>query len=346
MKYAFNGRFLTKKVTGQERYASEIIAAIDKICKKDEFCVVTSEHATNLPKYNNIEIVKTGYLKREAWEQFCLGPYCRKHHLKCINLTTTFPLFHSDVVSLFDMSIFEISHMYYHTLYGILGTIWKRFLFKVAARRAEKIVTISNYSKNKLEEILHIPSSKIFLIYPAWQHFKKLKADDTIIERLGLMNKEFFFSLSSLSPQKNFVWVKEVAIRNPQKLFVVTGKAEGFTSFGIDQMETENIKFTGYLSDREIKSLMQHCNAFIHPAIYEGFGIPPLEALSCGARLIISTSTCLPEIYEKSAHYIDPYNYEVDLEKLLSEPIESASKVLEKFSWEKEGGKMYDILKR
>jgi glycosyltransferase involved in cell wall biosynthesis len=65
-------------------------------------------------------------------------------------------------------------------------------------------------------------------------------------------------------------------------------------------LKTSNIHFTGYLTDGEIKALMQNCRAFIHPAIYEGFGIPPLEAMSCGADLIISTATCLPEIYEKS----------------------------------------------
>lgn len=90
---------------------------------------------------------------------------------------------------------------------------------------------------------------------------------------------------------------------------------------------------------------MSECKAFIHPAIYEGFGIPPIESLSCGAKLIVSTATCLPEIYGKSAHYIDPYNYDVDLNELLSEPVAPASEVLERFSWEREAEKLYEILK-
>ena len=111
-------------------------------------------------------------------------------------------------------------------------------------------------------------------------------------------------------------------------------------------MKTNNIHFTGYLSDGEVKALMQHCRAFIHPAIYEGFGIPPIEALSCGAELIVSTATCLPEIYERSVHYIDPYNYNIDIDKLLSEPVEPASQVLGKFDWEREARKLYDILSK
>ena len=90
---------------------------------------------------------------------------------------------------------------------------------------------------------------------------------------------------------------------------------------------------------------MQHCRAFIHPAIYEGFGIPPLEALSCGADIIVSTATCLPEIYKNSAHYIDPYNYDVDLDNLLKQPVESRESVLERFDWSVEAKKLLSLLR-
>jgi len=334
-------------MTGQERFAMELISHLDKICKKGEFCVVTSELATSLPKWENIEIVQTGRLKREAWEQFCLGPYLRKHKLKCVNLTTTFALGHCDVVCIHDASIFEIGRMYMHSAYGFFGTVWKWLLCRIAAKKADKILTVSNYSKDRLHEILNIPMEKLSVVSNAWQHYERVKHDDSVFGRLpgNIERGKYYFSMSSLSPQKNFVWIMEVAKRNPDCQFVITGKAEGFTQLGADDLKTSNLHFTGYLTDGEIKTLMSECRAFIHPAIYEGFGIPPLEALSCGAELIISTATCLPEIYEKSAHYIDPYNYDVDLERLLSEPVEPASKVLEKYNWAREAEKLYGILK-
>lgn len=347
MKYAFNGRFLTKTMTGQERFAMELISHLDKICKKGEFCVVTSELVTELPKWENIEIIQTGRMKREAWEQFCLGPYLRKHNLKCVNLTTTFALGHCEVVCIHDASIFEIGTKFMHSAYGFFGTIWKWMLCRIAAKKADRILTVSNYSKEKLHEILNIPMEKISVVSNAWQHYERVKRDDTVFDRMPkyIEKRKYFFSMSSLSPQKNFIWIMEVAKRNPNSQFVITGKAEGFTQLGADDLKTSNLHFTGYLTDGEIKALMSECRAFIHPAIYEGFGIPPLEALSCGAELIISTATCLPEIYEKSAHYIDPYNYDVDLERLLSEPVEPASKVLEKYNWAREAEKLYGILK-
>ena len=346
MKYAFNGRFLTKKMTGQERFAYELISHLDKICEKGEFCVVTSELVEKLPEYKNIKIVQTGRLKREAWEQFCLGPYLKKHRLKCVNLTTTFALGHCEIVCIHDASIFEIGKMYMHSVYGFFGTLWKILLCKIAAKKADRILTVSYYSKDKLNALLHIPQDKISVVSNAWQHYERVKRDDSIFERIPqeIRKGEYFFSMSSLSPQKNFIWIMEVAKRNPRLQFVITGKAEGFTKLGADDLKTNNLHFTGYLTDGEIKSLMSECRAFIHPAIYEGFGIPPIEALSCGVELIVSTATCLPEIYGKSAHYIDPYDYEVDLNKLLSEPVDPASEVLDRYSWEREAKKLYEIL--
>lgn len=346
MKYAFNGRFLTKKITGQERFASELILHLDKICKKGEFCVVTSKLVQDLPKYENIEIVQTGKLKREAWEQFCLGPYLRKHNLRSVNLTTTFPLLHADVVCLHDVSVFEIGHMFMHTTYGFFGTIWKRILYYIARYSAKRVLTVSNYSKERLHNLLGFNEEKISVIYNAWQHCESIIPDEHILEKTGLVGKSYFFSLSSLSPQKNFIWIKEVAKRNPKLLFVVTGKAEGFTQLGADKLKTDNLIFTGYLSDGEIKTLMQHCRAFIHPAIYEGFGIPPLEAMACGAQVIVSTATCLPEIYGNAAHYIDPYDYDVDLEDLLLQPVSPRESVLERFCWQHEAEKLLRLLRQ
>lgn len=347
MKYAFNGRFLTKKMTGQERFAFELISHLDNICEKGEFCVVTSELVKDLPKWENIEIIQTGRLKREAWEQFCLGPYLRKHRLKCVNLTATFPLMHSDIVCLHDTMIFEMGKNCISSAYGFFGLIWKRFLFYLARFSAYRTLTVSEYSKNKLNEILGVPKDKITVVYNAWQHMNRITPDDSIFSRLpgNLINREYFFSLSSLTPHKNFVWIMEVAKRNPNQLFVVTGKEEGFTKLGVDKLKQDNILFTGYLTDGEIKSLMQHCKAFIHPAIYEGFGIPPLEAMSCGANVIVSTATCLPEIYGDAAHFIDPYNYDVDLESLIKQPVAPRESVLDKYNWAKEAEKLLKLLR-
>lgn len=346
-KYAINGRFIVRKQTGQERFAQELVRELDKISSKGEFVLIVPQYAEKIPNYQNIEVIKFGNIRSHLWEQTNFLYYIKRHGFISVNLTTTCPLFSPDIVCLHDACIFEISDLLTQNLYGKLSTFWHKVIFKVAAKKAKKILTVSNYSKNKLTHYLHIPSNKIVVVYNAWQHFNRIVEDNRIFSKIPtcIKRKEYFLALSSLTPQKNFLWIKEVAKNNPKKQFVICGSAEGFTKLGERELKADNLYFTGYLTDGEIKALMSNCKAFIHPAIYEGFGIPPLEAMSCGAELIISTATCLPEIYGKAAHYIDPYNYSVNLDELLSHKIDPAQKILEKYNWNREAQKLYSLLK-
>ena len=135
----------------------------------------------------------------------------------------------------------------------------------------------------------------------------------------------------------------QAAKQNPNYYFVVTGNNYGNskTSFNLP-----NVIYTGYLSDERIKSLMKWAKAFIQPSFYEGFGIPPMEALSVGCPIIVANRSSLPEIYGKTAHYIDPYNYQsIDINEVLSSPVDDASDILQKYTWEKSAKQFYGILK-
>ena len=347
MKYAINGRFVVRKLTGQERFATELLRELDKICEKDEFVLVVPEYAETLPDYKNIKIVKYGKVKSHFWEQISLYRYCKKHHLVSVNLTSTCPLLDSGIVCCHDAASYEIRELLTQNLYGRLSYIWHQMMIEAVKRSKYPIITVSRYSKSRLSKFMKVPESRFHVISNAWQHYLRVNEDESIFEKLpkGYDRGEYYMALSSLSPQKNFIWVKEVAKRNPQKKFLIVGRAEGFTKLGTDELKESNLHFTGYLTDGEIKSLMKGGKAFIHPAVYEGFGIPPIEALSCGADLIVSTAACLPEVYGNSAHYIDPYNYDVDLDELLKEPIAPASEVLDKYSWSSEAKKLLNLLR-
>ncbi len=345
--FAINGRYLVRKQTGQERFASEIVAELDKIVEKDIFVVVVPEYASeHLPCYQNISIVRYGKVKGSFWEQINFFYYIKKNHLISVNLTTTCPFVSPDVVCIHDAAYYEITKLLTRNIYGKMSTIWHKILAYGAAKWAKKIITVSNYSKMRLSKILNISEDRFVIIRNAWQHYNRIVPDETIFYMLPpkIVRHKFFLALSSLSPQKNFVWVKEVAKRNPDKQFIICGNSKGASNLSEKDFYNNNIFFTGYINDEQVKALMLNCRAFIHPALYEGFGIPPLEALSCGAQLILSTATCLPEIYGAAAHYIDPNNYEYDLDEILKTPVADPSTVLKKFCWEAEAKKLNDSL--
>lgn len=138
------------------------------------------------------------------------------------------------------------------------------------------------------------------------------------------------------------------ARQNPQYQFICTGANDvaGYSG-DIEEKAPTNVIFTGYLNDEKVKALMENCRAFIQPSLSEGFGIPPLEAMSCGAELIVSNVTSLPEVYGEYAHYIDPTLYEnIDIDKILATPVGNPQELLDKYSWKKSAEKLQWILEQ
>ena len=213
---------------------------------------------------------------------------------------------------------------------------------------AKRVYTVSYDQRELISRRLGIPKERIGVTYNGWEHMQRCPADESIFDRLpGVKKGEYFYALGSMAKHKNYKWIREVARRNPDKTFVVAG-GKDLRAFGDDAeaQDTHNIFYPGYVQDGENKALMQHCKAFLHPAAFEGFGIPPLEALSQGAPNLLSNASCLPELYGKTARYFDPYDYEVDLDALLAQPVEPAGEVLEKFSWDRTAAFWLEELKK
>lgn len=212
----------------------------------------------------------------------------------------------------------------------------------------EYFLTDSDYQKELIKKYLKKNENQITTIYMGWEHIEKIEEDMSIFDKWPQLKQgQYYYSLGSLAPHKNFQWIMEVAKRNPDKIFAIAGgKDLSVWKDNVEFNDLRNVLFLGYVSDEESKALMKYCKAFLHPSKYEGFGIPPLEALACGAQIIISNATCLPEIYEDCAHYFDPDDYEVNLEKLLQEPVGNPQKILDKCSWDKSTKILFELLKK
>lgn len=333
----------SKEPLGIQRYAYEMLRAMDETKLPFECQVLVPEYQEILLEFKNIKVVRYGSHKGFWWRQIDFPKYCKVNNALSVDLTLGLPMSGADIVCFHDC----IYESYPNDFVGLKRKL-KRKSYLIRARRnirkSRAIITVSNTSKSELKSIYHIPDDKISVINNAWQHYSAIVSDNQIIEELGIKEREFYFSLGSRLPHKNFEWMIAAARQNPRDTFVVTGsnKIAGTS----DNQTPANIIFTGYLSDSQVKALMENCKAYVHPAIVEGFGIPPLEALSCGADIIISKASCLPEIYGKAASYFDPLEYEnIDLDKLYEKKSEECKKsVLDKYSWNVSASKMINVI--
>lgn len=341
------------EVYGIHRYSLELLKELDKIIDYHSVELLVGPSEKNDFHFKNIKVVKIGRningfgILSSKIENYLYKNYYAKKYIVAQNAISVdtlllFPLFGCEVITIYDCTMIKYPQYY--------KSKWqKRFRKKVlshqkkAIKKCKLIITDSETAKKDIISCYRIKESLITVIPCGWQHFKLIDEDEGIIKKLGLNKGEYFFALGSVLPHKNIKWIINAAKSNPQYNFIISGSIRSdIQDFSIPS----NLSFVGYLSDPEVKCLMKYCKAFIHPAFYEGFGIPPLEAMSTGTDCIISNKGALPEVYKQSAWYIDPYDYQnINIDKIMSSPKEKNDVVLSEYSWEKSAKKLWSVLK-
>lgn len=341
MKYYVNGYLFSLRQTGAMRYAKQILHELDSLVEENQIELVVPTCTKELPTYKNIKITKYGKLKNNLWEQIEFSRYVRKNKGMSVNFNNTWPYFGKGIYFILDIA-YKLHPEFGSSFHGKLSNIYHKILFKKAAKSKMQIVTCSYFSKYQLVDFYHINPERIHVIGCAWQHVLDFDFDDDVYKKYNLTVGDYYYSLGSLSKMKNTKWILDVAKKNPNSKFVISGaKALGTKK---DFAVSENVILTGYVKDEEIKSLMKGCKAFIYPSIYDGFGIPPIEAMSLGTKVICSNCACLPEVYGNSVILIDAYDTNVDLDQLLKTPVASPNLVLDKYSWKKSAEQLYNSL--
>lgn len=340
MKVIINGRFLLHRITGVERYARELIKELDKITEPGNITMAVPPEVEEIPIYQNINVVKVGKFHNRFWEHVSFPWYVHKNKGISLNLCNVAPIFSPGIVCIHDVKI-KATPQYFSKKF----LLWYNFLLTNETKRAKVLITVSEFSKHELSKYFHVNEEKIHVIFNAWQHYESVLYDESTLKKYGLISGKYFFSLCSLEPNKNFKWIAEVAKRYPNEIFAVAGSInkEVFLD-GLGFNCPNNMKLLGYVSDAEAKTLMRDCKAFLFPTFYEGFGVPPLEAISAGAKQVfVSNTEVMHEVLGDFAIYINPYDYNVDLEGIFNKPIDRAA-ILDKYSWEKSAEKLKQLL--
>ncbi|MDQ0206922.1 glycosyltransferase family 4 protein [Alkalicoccobacillus murimartini] len=195
-------------------------------------------------------------------------------------------------------------------LEGHLKKMYSRFLFKRVGKKADRVITVSNFSKQELHQHLG-EDMNVSTIYNG-------VAKDWFASEFAEVNekKPYIVYVGNVKPHKNLRVLlnafSRVVDQIPHNL-VIVGKKEGFVSGDnqfLEQSEAlgERISFTGYVSDEVLKSYIHHAEVLVFPSLYEGFGLPPLEAMACGTPVLVSTAASIPEVCEEGAVYFNPHD--------------------------------------
>lgn len=207
-----------------------------------------------------------------------------------------------------------------------------------SCRRADRIITISEFSKQEIIKYLGIPSEKIAVVPCAVDHSVYNNIIDldllTVIKNKFNIDQDYFLYLGTLEPRKNIERLIDAyaALHKRDTLIpklVIAGK-NGWNYDNVfkkvnDYKINENVIFTGYIKAEEAVTLLKGALAFVFPSIYEGFGMPPLEAMACGVPIITSNVSSLPEVVQDAGYLIDPFSAE-DLSEAMFEIINNSEK--------------------
>jgi len=342
-----NGYFLCRKLNGIERYAFEITKRLDNISKPGELSIIIPKDIKNIPEYKNINIIRYGKkVQHTLWQMLVLQLFLITHkNFIILEFGNTALPFAPGIVFLHDIYC-EFFPEDFSTLKDRIVRSYNRWQYRLISRKAKVIATVSEYSKNEICKSYNVPPDRVNVIYSSADHMEGITSDETVFNDFPVLNnRTFYFSLGSLSKRKNLKWIIAAALNNPDVFFAISGSS--LSTVKVKELNISvplNIIMLGYLSDGKVKALMQRCKAFILPSYYEGFGLTPLEALACGAKVIVSNAASLPEIYEDCAYYINPYDTEINLENLIKGPIEKPDKLFSKFSYDKAALKLNNII--
>lgn len=324
-----NGKFLLHRISGVERYARELLRELDKIVVQEELIIAIPPELSEYPDYKNIKIIKVGMLHNNLWEQISFPIFVRKMKGISLNLCNTAPLISPGIVCIHDVKI-RVRPYDYKKLF----LLWYRLLFYNECKRAQRLITVSYFSKREICRYYKVNSNCITVIPNAWQHIERIRFDENTLNKYGLDKGKYYFSISSLEPNKNLEWIVHIAKQREDQLFVVAGTVNRKVfANSLKFTCARNLRLLGYISDEESKTLMRYCKAFVFPSFYEGFGIPPLEALGVGAKEIITSDIpVMREIFESYASYVNPYRFEMPVDEvIISES--SRRRILKKYSW-------------
>lgn len=344
-----NARFLTQNMTGVQRYGVEISLRLKKM--RADIVFVTPHDIVNTETATELEVNVIGTHTGHLWEQVDLPIWLKRHgNPLLVNFANTAPVFYKNKM----VVLHDITFIRYPNTYSWKFRTFYKILIPLILKSSKHVISVSQFSVNEISNYYGYPQKKMSVVYSSMANdFKK-------IENEGLKGQKYFFAVSSVKENKNFLFAmkafKEVCKHIDGLKFFIAGdlQSSNFGEIDIDSYRNDPaFTFLGRISDEDLISYYSNAIAFVFPSLYEGFGLPPLEGQACGCPAICANSCSLPEVYGDSVLYCDPHDVsslEKCMEKMCDEKvrkelIEKGYENIKKYGFDKSTKKMYDIIR-
>ena len=321
-----NGRFLSRQHTGVDRFAIESIRALDELLvandpalRRMSFEIVAPKQARAPTGLRRIEFRQVGRLQGHLWEQLELMRALKGRRL--LNLCNTGPLLvRRQAVVIHDAATVRVPDAYTPAF-----RLSYRLLMPALGRRADSVMTVSDFSRRELDACWGIAADGVDVVAEGGEHLLREPADTSVLERHGLRPDAYLLAVGSMAPHKNLLALLR-AVSFPSELpidLVIAGGSNSRIFAGVDFPVSTRVHRLGYISDRELRALYESALAFVFPSRYEGFGLPPLEAMACGCPVVSSSAASLPEVCGDAALMVDlhdPTALRQAIERIIAEP--------------------------
>jgi glycosyltransferase involved in cell wall biosynthesis len=305
-----NGKFLAQPLTGVQRYARQLLLAVDRHLQEhpgaDRWVLLRPAGAAApfLQRVHSREVGPAG-LQLHLWEQLVL-PWAARGAL-LLSLAGSSPVAaRRQMCTLHDAAVFDAPHGYTWAFVA-----WYRMLFRLQARRALRLLTVSEFSRSRLATQLHLQPVRVGVVPDGADHLDEVSPDDAILARLALHGTRFVLAVASANPNKNIQALKAAfsrAATAPDLRLVLVGSANPAVFAARQEAPTDpRIVHAGTVSDAELVALYRQAAGLVFPSLYEGFGLPPLEAMAQGCPVAAARAGAVPEVCGDAAIYFDPH---------------------------------------
>ncbi|HEC21068.1 MAG TPA: glycosyltransferase family 1 protein [Candidatus Peregrinibacteria bacterium] len=343
--------------TGIGRYNRELVQNLGKLDSENEYILFVNELGI-FEARENIREVLVGAEHYSFAEQIKFPRILKEEKLDLMHFTHfNAPLLYrgKSVVTIHDLILNFYPNKFYNrkrSLKSRFNEFCYKFVIEGITKRSKKIIAVSENTKKDLVDILGIHPEKITVVHNGLSEKFHVIEDQKLLEetreKYGL-DKPFLLYTGVWRSHKNLLRLLEAFGHLQDKIdhyLILTGKPDyPEITDKIEELKLEKrIKTVGAVPEEDLLALYNLAETYVFPSLYEGFGLPPLEAMSCGTPVVASNITSIPEVCSENALYFDPKNVEDMAEKihrictdqnLREKLVESGLKHVKNFSWKK-----------